>query len=285
MPQFGKPVDLRSFSAALKRTRRELVFVDPLYLALLAGREDLSAANLYQIGPLLGAFAETCLDAGATPVVLHHFRKATQAGKNERASLSDLSFSGVGEYVRQWMLLSRRDPYAPGSGRHALALTVGGSVGHSGEWSLDIDEGPYDLADSVEDGQPRRRWEVTIEQGVAAPATPTGGDRRTSTIARQNEEFVDAVNALTLAGQQPTLRAIRRKRQQRTGSDWSGDTAKAIASRLIEAGELIESTAKVATGNGKLEQSAIYIRAESTVGRDGGTHSVPPSGTAGRDAP
>jgi hypothetical protein len=37
--------------------------------------------------------------------------------------------------------IGRRSRYDEGSGRHSLWLTVGGSVGHSGRYKLDINEG------------------------------------------------------------------------------------------------------------------------------------------------
>ena len=39
------------------------------------------------------------------------------------------SRDGVGEFVRQWVLVGRRTPYQPGTGAHDLLLTVGGSAG------------------------------------------------------------------------------------------------------------------------------------------------------------
>jgi replicative DNA helicase len=48
---------------------------------------------------------------------------------------------GVGEFVRQWVLLARRQAFRPGSGEHCLVMAVGGSAGHSGCWQLDVSEG------------------------------------------------------------------------------------------------------------------------------------------------
>ena len=111
------------------------------------------------MGPLLLRLARTCLDAGATPVVIHHATKG--AGRpttktTKPLDLDDLAFAGIGEFSRQWLLVNRTKPYCPGSGEHNLLMAVGGSAGHSGCWRLQIQEG------MAKAGFGGRTWEVAV---------------------------------------------------------------------------------------------------------------------------
>ena len=75
------------------------------------------------------------LPAGACAIVLlHHTSRGANRQRNfAPATLEDLAYSGVSEFSRQWLLLSRRSEYVPGTGRHELWFSVGGSAGHSGQ--------------------------------------------------------------------------------------------------------------------------------------------------------
>src|SRR5262249_14115104 len=47
--------------------------------------------------------------------------------------LDALAFAGVGEFVRQWVLVNRRQPFRRGTA-HRLLLSSGGNAGHGGQW-------------------------------------------------------------------------------------------------------------------------------------------------------
>src|SRR5262249_27067122 len=146
----------------------KLVIIDPLYLCLLGGLERASASNLYEVGPLLLKAARACLDAGATPLLLHHATKTAgkKAEGGEPLDLDGPRWPGRGGSARAGLLRGRRRPYGPGPGRRALALTVGGSAGPSSVWHLDVDEGV------LGPGGTGRRWEVKVvppPKGTSAP--------------------------------------------------------------------------------------------------------------------
>jgi replicative DNA helicase len=125
LPRFDSATDLAELKAYLQAQQVKLVIIDPLYLCGLG--QGGSASNLYEVGPLLRRVGQSCLAAGATPVYLHHTTKAA-ASKKEPLDLDDLAFAGIGEYARQWLLVSRREPFEPGAGVHNLHLSVGGSA-------------------------------------------------------------------------------------------------------------------------------------------------------------
>ncbi len=154
LPRLSHLADRNELRALLKKEEIEVVVIDPLYLCLLAGSQNLSAANLYDIGPILAETSEACSRAGATLVLVHHTTKTSQV-KPGLATLTDLSFSGVAEFARQWVLISRSKEYIPGSGKHDLILSIGGSAGHSSRWNVRIDEGSGNGKE--------RDWSVEIE--------------------------------------------------------------------------------------------------------------------------
>jgi hypothetical protein len=154
MPRGGHPADLDRLAAGLERRRVGLVIIDPLFL-LLRGCPDVSASNVYEIGAVFESAAESCLRAGATPVLVHHAVKAAGREVSDRPlSLEDLAFAGIGEVARQWVLLNRAAEFAPATGRHELNMAVGGSTGNAAVWRLVVAEGAAGLT---------RAWRVRVE--------------------------------------------------------------------------------------------------------------------------
>jgi hypothetical protein len=159
LPQAGNVLDRAELHKGIKDLGVGVVLLDPLYLSLLAGTDprEVEAGNLYQIGPLLSDLSRACLDAGATPLLFHHARKNV-ALDGDPMDLEDLSFSGIQEFARQWLLVNRVEPYDPAApGRHRLWLAAGGSAGHGGLWELDVAEG--ELGDDFAG----RKWDVAVK--------------------------------------------------------------------------------------------------------------------------
>jgi hypothetical protein len=128
LPKLTVTKEMDELRRGLEADRVEVAMFDPLYLCLLAGSKPTArpdAKNLFDIGPLLLEVAQVCLDVGCMPVLAHHTVK--HSGRSaDPLDLDDLAYAGVAEFARQWLLISRRLPYQPGSGEHKLWLNVGG---------------------------------------------------------------------------------------------------------------------------------------------------------------
>ena len=240
LPQLNHDEHLAELERVIREHKLEVVILDPLYLCLLSGSAGrrLDASNLFDMGPLLARVTETCLRAGATPLLVHHFRKNRES-PHDTPELEDLAFAGIQEFARQWILLGRREKFEPGSGVHKLWLTVGGSAGHSGDWALDIDEGVMD------DDFRGRRWDVTVRhaseaRGEVTEAAQAARVERETEKARTRAEARDredaeavAVMVACLKGE-PDRKATTRRIRDVTG--WGADKAGRITARAEKVG-------------------------------------------------
>jgi hypothetical protein len=155
LPKLGSVADVEALGKFIRDNGIEVTIIDPLYLCLMSGGRTIDTSNLFEVGPLLKTVCDICLEAGSTPFLVHHYRKNRMA-PFDAPDMEDLAFAGIQEFARQWILLGRRERFEPGSGEHKLWLSVGGSDGHSGEWSVDVTEGTTD-----EDFRDRG-WSVSI---------------------------------------------------------------------------------------------------------------------------
>ncbi|NUQ61168.1 MAG: AAA family ATPase [Pirellulales bacterium] len=166
LPMLTSARHLERLEQTIQDTGCEVLFLDPVYL-MMPGAD---ASNLMIQGERLRPLSEICQRHRVSPILLHHTRKRGKGDRSfEPPELSDLSWSGFGEYARQWVLLSRREAYQPGTGLHRLWMSAGGSSGHGGLWALDVDEGPS--------GEPRH-WKVSLSTPSEAREEKRGGTIR-----------------------------------------------------------------------------------------------------------
>jgi hypothetical protein len=201
-PKLSADGDIAAVTAFIKKRGLKVIIFDPAYTSLLKGNSKASASNVFDMGEVLSKITEACLAAGATPVFAHHTVKhaGKKPGRNgtmyqsyEPAELGDLAFAGFAEFARQWLLIARRADYEPGTGKHQLWLTTGGSAGFNGCYALDIDEGMM-----LEDFS-GKKWEVSVKtQAEAARSQVTA---KVDAAARKElDDRQKVLNALTEHG-------------------------------------------------------------------------------------
>lgn len=155
LPSLGADGELESVCDQVRDLGLKVVILDPLYL-FLTSSGNTNTANLYEVGPVLKRLCQSVLQGGATPILVHHFRKSGSSS-SKPPDLDDLSGAGIGEYARQWILLGPRKAYDSTKGTASIWMSVGGSAGHSSRWTIDVDEGVMD------ENFEGRRWDVTVQ--------------------------------------------------------------------------------------------------------------------------
>lgn len=144
---------LQQLRVHIEKTKTDVCIIDPFYLTANLGND---AGNLFIVGEKLKPLAKLMRDTGCTIVLIHHTRKNTGQNAFVKPRMEDIAYSGLPQWMRQWILLGRREAYdgdTPGS--HKLWLDAGGSAGHSASFELNIEEG----SQHDEDG---RRWNIEV---------------------------------------------------------------------------------------------------------------------------
>jgi AAA domain len=137
LPRFGSIRHIDGLNKWLTENELSVLFVDPCYLCMpVEGREG----SIFAMGDLLRSISEPCQERGVTLVIAHHLTK--EASKShDPPELDWLSWSGFAEFSRQWWLINRRVKYEPGTHRHNLWLSIGGSACHGALWAANVYEG------------------------------------------------------------------------------------------------------------------------------------------------
>jgi replicative DNA helicase len=224
LPQLSQDKELDELANGLAELKIEAVCIDPLYLCLLAGKDakDKNAANLFDMGPLLANVSDACLRVGATPILAHHSRKGV-INPYDPLDLDDLSFAGVQEFARQWVLVNRREKYL-GGGFHRLWMQYGGSAGHNGTFGVDVDEG------TIDDNFDGRKWDVSI-LSFADLQTAKVQARADKQAAKDEAEDKALLNTLDIMLAHPD-KPPTTKRALRSQLGWDYDKTNKVFARL-----------------------------------------------------
>ncbi len=253
LPQLSQDEHLQRLEELIKENELQAIILDPLYLCLLAGNPEAQAGNMFDMGPLLAKVATTCLGAGATPILAHHNVKRPP-DPYAVPELEDLAFAGIQEFARQWLLVGRREKYELGSGQHRLWLNIGGSVGFSSCWAVDVFEGV------VDDEFRGKTWEVGVASALEAIAAnrEAAEQRRTKTqeakTKAQDAQVLNAIDELAKTGENSRNRV--RELCGLSGTKMAQAVARLIAESLIEEFEIEVPVGRYRTG----KQKAIGLR-------------------------
>jgi replicative DNA helicase len=245
LPQLTNAVHLAELETGLRARDVEVLILDPVYLALLAGRGPGAprAENIFDMGPLYLAVSQACLRAGATPILAHHTRRSA-GGSGEPLDLDDLAYAGVAEFARQWLLLSRRAKFQPGTGCHQLWLNAGGSAGQGGLWSVDVNEGVIDEHFSG------RIWEVAVSTATEANEGAAASRDQARSESRRRRDTEDDTALLTALDSLDRERAGASYNHVKAESRLPRDRMARAANRLQREGAIEEIPVSVIIGSG-----------------------------------
>ncbi|MBA4017300.1 MAG: hypothetical protein C0483_09015 [Pirellula sp.] len=246
LPSLGTEGELDSVCDQVRDLGLKVVILDPLYL-FLTSSGNTNTANLYEVGPVLKRLCQSVLEAGATPILVHHFRKSGSSG-SKPPDLDDLSGAGVAEFARQWLLLCSRKAYDSNKGTASIWMSVGGSAGHSSRWTIDVDEGVMD------ENFQGRRWDVTVQ-------TELESQSRQVEKAGNEERFAAAMDQLLHKLEQVPEGETKTGLVEMTGL--SKTVVKRVLFDLLKMGRLEQCSVRKQAGKGYVTHEGFKLRTGS----------------------
>ena len=237
VPQLDSPFDLMALEELLLVQKPLLLVIDPADLAL--GGKSRGKGDPSDVRQMLGELTRLADAVGCTVLIVQHAKPPRKAG--DPATLDELAGNGLAESAGQWLLVSRRRPFAVGSGRHELWLTTGNRLGDQGLWEIDVDE-TLATDEKITTGGNARRWQTTVrevtsfdmradEQWVAANAD-RHLRRRALTFERQCQRTLEMLTAFPDGCTSRNLRDTL---------GMSGDRINRVLDGLIERGVVVKT--------------------------------------------
>lgn len=161
IPSLDSASDLRKIRRFIEQNEIQVLIIDPFYLTANLGQD---AGNLFIVGEKLKALTKLMQETGCSIVLIHHTRKNTGQKEGAEPRMENIAYSGLPQWMRQWILIDRREPYdGDNPGSHKLWINIGGSAGHSLFFGLNIEEGSQNDSGG-------RRWEVEVIPATEARA-------------------------------------------------------------------------------------------------------------------
>lgn len=256
LPQIGHDGHLKAVEKLITDNGLEALTIDPLYLTIDGSTIDVK--SMFSLGPILDAFGKLCLGHNCLPIIAHHFVKSRE-NPYSPPEMTELAYGGVSQWMRQWCLVSRRESYDATSGIHKLHWRHGGSFGHAGELSLDIDTG------IIRDDFTGRKWSVVVHstpERVANEQAAKDADKqaREERADARKEEHVkkDMARVLDAFADEPNHQLTEGGIRRITG--WASDRVKHTCYRLEKDGLIRQARCVVRIGNGATREIDGYER-------------------------
>ncbi len=140
VPRLDSSFDLMALEELLLVQKPLLLVIDPADLAFggKSGGKARGKGDPAEVRQMLGELTRLADAVGCTVLIVQHSKPPRRTG--DPATLDELAGNGLAECAGQWLLVSRRRPFAVGGGKHELWLTTGNRIGDQGLWEIDVDE-------------------------------------------------------------------------------------------------------------------------------------------------